>query len=328
MSSYLVTGGAQRGRAIWYDEFHHYKEAILARVDMTTGHVEVLLRYESPPHLAPADKPSIVFKCASLQGDRLILTTQTEVLVHSWPGMKRVAHLSHPSLNDVHHALAVGEEIWVVSTGLDIITRFAMGGEVVGFLPTVEEAPFTRFDQNKDYRLVPSTKPHLSHPNFIFERDGEIWVTRCNLRDAACLKDLSRVIGGFPERIHDGNPQGENLYFTTVNGHVIQVDGKSLAITKDYDLSTITGSDAPLGWCRGLALDGQRAVVGFSRIRGTKLHDNLRWLKNKGKPKTFQPTRIAEFDLEGGALLREVNLEGIGMAAVFSVLEIPTTGAM
>ena len=44
-----------------------------------------------------------------------------------------------------------------------------MGG---GQVPTWE-----RFDPEVDYRQVPTTKPHETHPNFVFIVEEDVWVT-------------------------------------------------------------------------------------------------------------------------------------------------------
>ena len=82
---------------------------------------------------------------------------------------------------------------------------------------------------------------------------------------------------------------------------------------------------APLGWCRGLHIEDHLAYVGFSRIRTTKIHKNLSWIKHGFRlPEAHQnrETRVAAYDLEKRAFIAEWDIEPIGINALFSVLPL------
>ena len=117
---------------------------------------------------------------------------------------------------------------------------------------------------------------------------------------------------------------GSRLVFTSVDGHVISFDTET-GEKRDLDLNRLLepGDDRPLGWCRGLLTDedARRAWVGFSRIRQTKLRKNLSWIRNGFRERL--PTRIALYDLERPARLREIDLEPAGINAVFSIHGAP-----
>lgn len=69
-------------------------------------------------------------------------------------------------------------------------------------------------------------------------------------------------------------------------------------------------------------LDERYAVVGFSRLRPTKLRENLRWIKHRFGARATPgnlPARIVLFDLEREAIEWEFNIENHGMNAVFSI---------
>lgn len=318
----IITGGVQRDGAIWMKEFQHYQLAVLAEVDLRTGAVRRLMEYESPPAVCAPQRPSIVFKCASLKGDRLYLCTQTEVLVLAWPSLQRLAYHSLPSFNDLHHVHPLGDELLVVSTGLDMVIRLDASGAPVAFTSVLGEDPWARFSPATDYRRVASTKPHVAHPNYVFFIDGEPWVSRCEKRDAVRLADPTDHIPVEVERIHDGDVMDGLAWFTTVNGHVVTADPAARRVEQVWNLASLTDTDQPLGWCRGICRDGDLTYVGFSRIRPTKLHDNLRWVKNLGKSRGNLPTRIGVYDLKAGRHVRDIDLEGIGLAAVFSVIGV------
>jgi len=111
---------------------------------------------------------------------------------------------------------------------------------------------------------------------------------------------------------------------TTVDGHVVRANlrsGETLAV---HDLNAYSRTDRALGWCRGLhVLDGERVLVGFSRLRPSKIKENLTWVKFKMGLREVSgqsPTRVACYDLARGALEWEVNLEEHGLNAVFCIV--------
>ena len=324
--SLLITGGKQRGDAVWHKEFRHYEKAMLARLDLATGKVTSVYEHVTPPHLCAEGSPSIVFKSATLTADRLYLSTETEVLILGWPDLKLIYHLTHPSFNDVHHVTPHGEDLYVVSTGLDMVVRFDRNYQAVEFLPVLDEAPWSRFSPQTDWRRVASTKPHKAHPNFLFFLDDEPWVTRCECRDAVKLRDFNQRIHVGVERVHDGNVRQDQVEFTTVDGHVVYADARTHQVTRVVPLAPMVRSDSMLGWCRGLHQEGALTYVGFSRLRPTRLFQNLRWLKHqiteREAPREFLPTRVSAFDLQAGRLVRDYSLEEAEMAAVFSIIGV------
>jgi len=189
-----------------------------------------------------------------------------------------------------------------------------------------DAAVWDRFSPTIDYRKVTTTKPHLSHPNFVFFLDGEPWVTRFQQRDAAPLNGTSNGRAIFElgtEGIHDGHVTADHIYFTAVNGLILRFDLIS-GEKQSFDLNDMRGAfhDRPLGWCRGILPLGEQSWVGFSRIRYTALRHNLDWIRH-GFRNADQyppaPTRIARYDLAKKMLIDEVNLEDVGMNTVFSL---------
>jgi hypothetical protein len=304
-----------------------YSEGVAVMVDMETGDVSTCLRYVSPPEYVPPERASILFKSAHVEGDTLYVPTTTEVLVYELPSFRRVRHQTLPCFNDVHHVRpSSGGNLIVANTGLDMVLEMGADGQVVEEWPSLDEDLWARFSRDVDYRLVPSTQPHASHPNFTFFADGELWVTRCNQYDTRCLsRDLPAIpIADRP--IHDGLMRGGRAHFTVVDGVVVIVDMSTREVIERIDLNELSGHDGPLGWCRGLDfVDDDHVVVGFSRLRPTKWRDNVRWVKDRirvgrGGGKT---TRLAVYDLKRRRLVREVDLEPHGIDAVFSVHVLP-----
>jgi hypothetical protein len=320
-----VVGGEQRGVPHWTREWKLYKKALVAKV--AGGGAEQVLAYETPPQHCADDTPSIVFKAASICGDRAYLCTQTEVLICDFPSFAIRNVISLPCFNDLHHVtVAPDGRLFVAVTGLDAVAELTPDGELLNLVSVTETRVWDRFSKTTDYRKIATTKPHLAHPNFVFFLDGEPWVTRFVQRDAVPLnsngKGLAPLRLGM-EGVHDGHVLDGSVYFTAVNGFVLTCDLASAKMTT-FDLNQVRGpyKDRPLGWCRGILPHGKDVWVGFSRIRYTQLRQNIDWIRRGFRDADRlppAPTRIARYDLANNELLGEIDLEPAGMNTVFSI---------
>ncbi len=326
LGKFYVTGGRQHDGAKGHVDWFCYVEARILAID-DSGAVEPCTTYRTPDEARPDDpRSNVVFKAGSLDGDRLVVCTQTEILVYSLPDFKKLHYVTHPWLNDVHHVVTSNNGNYLVAnTGLDQVLELDMEGAVVNEWSTLpDQDTWKRFDRGIDYRKVITTKPHFSHPNYVAEHEGELWVSRFSQKDLFCLSDPRRRIEVEIEATHDGNILGDRIYMTTVNGHVVIGDLRENRIHKIYNLNSMTQTDKTMGWCRSLhILDADRVLVGFSRIRPSKIRENLRWVNYKiGRRKDggCLPTRVACYHLAEGRLEWEINLEAHGLNAVFSIL--------
>jgi hypothetical protein len=322
-----IVGGEQRGVPHWTKEWRLYKKALIAKLE--GGQLHRVLEYETPPEHRPDELSAILFKSASIAGDRAYLCTQTEVLVCDLPSFAIRKIISLPCFNDVHHvAVAPDGRIFVAVTGLDAVAELAPDGSLLRLVSVLGGSIWDRFSQTTDYRKVATTKPHRSHPNFVFFLDGVPWVTRFQQRDAVPLYADSTHRSAFElgaEGVHDGHVTGDHIYFTAVNGLVLRFDLNS-GEKRVFDLNCMRNGDdkRPLGWCRGILPAGAEAWIGFSRIRYTALRQNLDWIRYGFRDADRYPpapTRIARYDLDEGRLIAEVDLEPVGMNTVFSVLQ-------
>jgi hypothetical protein len=325
-----VVGGEQKPSLHQQpDEWRKFKAAVVVKVE--DGRIERVLEYTSPPEHCPDEEPSFVFKAATFDGDTAWLCTQTEVLECALPSFAIRRVISLPCFNDLHH-VAPGPDgtLFVAVTGLDAVAEVTQGGELARLTSVLGGSPWDRFSPDVDYRKVPTTKPHRSHPNYVFFQAGRPWVTRFEQRDAVPLNDPGDPGDpdgprgdAFPvghEGVHDGCVHRGRLSFTTVDGHLVTFDLAS-GERREIDLNTLLepDDDRPLGWCRGLLpLDGQ-AWVGFTRLRPTLLDRNLRWIRQGFHRGHRLPTRITLYDLERPARLCDVDLESVGLNAVFSI---------
>ena len=124
----------------------------------------------------------------------------------------------------------------------------------------------------------------------------DVWATRFEQRDAICLTSPGRRIPIGIERVHDGIMHEGRVYFTTVDGHVVIADPSRCVVQEVIDLNEMNKADVQLGWCRSVAVDGDRIWVGFSRIRPTKFRENVGFVL-RGFKRDFG-THVACYDLK------------------------------
>ena len=321
MSQIYVVGGHVRQNVFRkLEEWQSCDLGLIVCLDTKKKQSRACVEYVSPPEVCPEDTPAILFKSGYVDGKTLYACTSTEVLIYELPSFRRTAYVSLPCFNDVHHVCPTGSGTLAVAvTGLDLVVEVTLNGEVVREWGVLEEDPWSRFSREIDYRKMPTTKPHRSHPNHVFQLGGELWVTRFVQRDAICLTKPGNRIDVAIERPHDGYLFGDSIYFTTVNGHVVLADQKTLKVKKAFDLNQMhPDSTQVLGWCRGLLpLDERFVWVGFTRVRPTKLVENLAWIKT-GTTR-HKTSHLGLYDLERGKCVDEIPLEPHGIGVVFSL---------
>ena len=328
VTGFYIVGGEQRSHRPLHagnKEWYKYRKALILEVNPEKREVKTCVDYVSPSHTCADEEPAILFKSGTLVGNALYACTQTEVIVYRVPDFEQIHYVSLPHFNDLHHVRPTpAGNLLVVNTGLDMVMEITLEGEVLREWNVLGEEPWDRFSREVDYRKVPSTKPHLAHPNFSFYIGDEAWVTRFEQRDAICLTDPRKRIEIGLERPHDGVPHGERVYFTTVNGHVVIANHRTRQVEEIIDLNELTPENAVLGWCRGIAFDGDKAWIGFSRLRPTKWRGNVSWVTRGFKD--VLPTRIACYDLARKECLTNIELEEYGLSAVFGIY--PHSGAV
>jgi len=244
------------------------------------------------------------------------------------PDFTQVGYISLPCFNDVHHVTPSQDgNLLVVSTGLDMVVKVNHQGKVLSEWSVTGESLWMRFSRDIDYRKVETTKPHQSHPNFVFELDGEAWATRFHQRDAISLNGSGRRIELAGECPHDGLVCGERILFTAVDGKVMIVNRHTLQIEQSVNLRPIQdrGQQVLPAWCRGLLpVDERKMWVGFTRIRKTLFRENVRWVKSLLQEGTIvKPTHVALFDIVQKQCLKEIDLEPYGMNTVFAIFPAP-----
>lgn len=323
-----VVGGHQVPRASKQPEWKRYDQAVIIRANPRSSTATTCVTYVSRPEVRPPnDEGSILFKAASQIPGFLLACTSTEVLLYSTPDFEPISYLSHSAFNDLHHAMINDAgRLVVVNTGLDMVMELDWDGKCIAEHNVNGELPWSRFDPLVDYRRVRSTKPHKSHPNFVFFLDDQMWVTRAEQGDAVCVSDRTAdPISISTEVTHDGVVFEGEIYFTTVNGHVVVCDAGSRTVSRRFDLNEFSDRrGGPLGWCRGiLPISRDVVVVGFSRLRWTRFKEKLGWARKQIVQTATEPTRrpahIAAYDLAAGIELWDLDVEQFGLDAVFSI---------
>ena len=328
MARLYVLGGRQRKLgmkvASYQDEWYLYDAALILEVDTETLDVKMRVQYQTPPEAKPGEQDAGNFHSGALIGNTLYTCTNTEVLIYKVPEFERLGYISLPSFNDLHHVIPSSDgNLLVVSTGLDMVVKVTPKGETIAEWCVLDETPWTRFSRDIDYRRVITTRPHSSHPNYVFEFDDEVWVTRFQQCDAISLNGSRKRIAIEVEKPHDGVLFGERIFFTGVDGKLVIVNRNTLEVEQIVDLRKIQDADREVlpAWCRGLLpVDVDKIWIGFTRIRQTLLRENVRWVKTVLKEGTVvKPTQIALFDIAEKKCLQQIDLEPFGMHTVFGI---------
>jgi hypothetical protein len=325
MPGLYVVGGQQReprpllATPSWYE----YHKGLVLEIDLDTQKACTRLEYVSPPEVRAEGEPPILFKCASLEDNRLYLCTHSEILVYDVPSFERLAYISLPCFNDLHHVRPTPEgNLVVANTGLDSVIELTLDGRVLREWAVLGGDPWDRFSREVDYRKIPSTKPHAAHPNHVFFVNGDLWVSRFEQKDAISLTGPERKIDIGVERIHDGVVHAGMIYFSSVKGDVIIANASTLKIEEVIDLTQFHPEGTLLGWCRGLMVDANNNVwVGFSHIRPTKFRENIGWIAHRFRRGV--PTHVGCYDLAARRQVRQVELESHGLDEMFSVFMVP-----
>jgi ligand-binding sensor domain-containing protein len=240
---------------------------------------------------------------------RLLATTERELLWLSEEG-RVLSRRSHPSFNDVHHAIEHDGAVWVASTGADAVVE--LRGDEVTVHALAEQLP------EGDLRGR-NLKPHRVHPNHLFVWRDQMWVTCLHQGHARSLH-TAEILPVDEERIHDGVVHDGWVWFTTVDGRVVGTDGQQRT---EIDLNELDGGGEPLGWCRGLAFDDDGTLwVGMTRLRATRWRHHLAWLRGRLRGRvevSRRPTRLLRIDHTTPSVLEEIHLEGMGVHAVFGL---------
>lgn len=318
---YVIGGrqGTLRPLRAGNGNWNGYDEGVILRIHLPTEEWKECVSYVSPPEVYLPENSAITFQAGAIKDKLLYVCTQTEVLIYELPDFKQVGYLSLPFFNDLHHVRPTpADRLLVANAGLEMVMEINLDGEVCNTWNVLGEEPW-QLSSETDFRKV-STKPHRSHPNYLFYIDLEPWATRFHQGDAICLTQPDKRIEISKERIHDGVVHDGKIYFTSVNGWIYIANASTLTIEQTINLNDMHPDGTLLGWCRSLFVDGDKLWVGFSRIRPTKWRENVSWLVRGLKH--VHPTHIACYDLVKRECVIDVDLEPMGLNAVYSIFPV------
>lgn len=314
----LVFGGRSRANLERWPAWNAFEAGILLRI--RGGSVVDCLEYNGSG-LEESVGVSTCFKASSVIGDAALTCTNTEVLKIDLNTFSIIEHWSHQYFNDLHHVAVIQDRIYVVSTGIDSVLAFDSKMNLVDRFALGSDQIIKRFGESADFRLIPSTKPHEVHPNFVGAWKGSIWCTAL-IGGRVCQLEGNETFRVADAPIHDGIPAFGRVWFTSVKGLIIRLDPEvgSLDVV---DLNAITKSTGLLGWCRGIApISVNRAIAGFTKLRGTVHRENVSWLDMsvmKIKNAMRLATHLSCYDLSRKQEEWRIYLSNYGMDAVFSV---------
>ncbi len=319
-SEILVFGGRNHPNPHQRPAWDRYDLCVLLKLRASDG--GVIDRLEYPGWALDREVGvSRTFRAATIVGDLAYTCTGTEVVKIDLRTFKIAETSTHRYFNDLHQVNLIDGRLYVAATGVDSVLEFDDKFELVRRIPVGTDAVLARFGPDSDYRRIPYTKPHEAHPNFVERWDGEMWVTNWEAGRVQSLTSTRRYYVA-DHRIHDGIPAFGRIWFTSVNGAVVKMQPDTGSI-ETFELAAMTPTDRALGWCRGIAPVGENEVyVGFSKLRETKLRENLKWLGNKILKQGFalsEPTHIARYDLARRTRVWHADLDVHGMNAVFSI---------
>ncbi|MCP4268278.1 MAG: hypothetical protein GY777_22340 [Candidatus Brocadiaceae bacterium] len=329
MSKLLITGGILRSNGYKLGEGKYYDEAVLYRLDTKTSDIEKCLSITEGNENFPDENPNLEFTVGTYEPNTLWLTTDTEIRRYDYPSLKLKDTYSHPCFQNIHSVAIRDQQLYVTSTGLDMVVVLNKStGAIDEIINTEGKSSWHRFNESTDYRKIHSTKPHDCHPNYVFWIDDVPWVTRCTQGDAVCLSDVSKRINVSGDdrsiSIHDGIVMGDEVLFTTVDGCVVIADVNSYNIKETIELYDLPGYGGIRGWCRGLFQKDNLIYIGFSRLRKTKSTGKLAWLAefaNRGAPS--KQASILVFDFDKRKIVRDYALPEDGIDAIYTILPEP-----
>lgn len=277
----LLSGGCLRPNGYALGEGKYYQSARLVKLDVESGEFSLMMSKQEGGEHYPAEHPNLQFTCGHIQGDTLWISTDTEVHQYQLPNFSLIKVISHSCFHNIHSVARYDNQLVITSTGLDnVVVCDPHSGEIIRIINTQGKDPWHRFSPDIDYRLLHSTRPHDSHPNFVFQLEDNLWVTRCTQEDAVNLSDVSDRIDidlGNDKGVHDGHWYKGKLIFTQVDGVLLICDPQQRKMVEMFDPFE-NHSNRPLGWCRGLCIIGDDFYIGYSKLRKTSVTARLKFL--------------------------------------------------
>lgn len=325
----LVTGGVLRPNGFDLGEGKYYGCAKLLSLDLDTGAFQTLLSVDQGNDNFPDVDPNLEFTAGAVDGQTLWLTTDTEVRHYRYKPLELISTYSYPFFHNIHSVVPRGDQLYVTSTGLDLVAVLSKSdGSLIKLINTEGKPTWHRFSPDTDYRKVHSTRPHDCHPNHVFWIGEEAWVTRCTQEDAVCLSDLSKRIdisgSRRPISVHDGIVNDGKIYFTCVDGAIVVAEPSTYAVIDVIVLNELKGFGGVRGWCRGLYLNGDICYVAFSRLRKTKRLERVAWVSRLIGRGFIESSSVLAVNLRTMEVISDFRVPDGMIDAIYSLLPEPS----
>lgn len=234
-------------------------------------------------------------------GTRLYVARWSDILVVEPRGgfppdrFEVVDVITHPLFNDLHDIRADGEDLLVVSTGVETILLLnKQGNELATWhVGNGKQSQSNRRCREDAYNKFSSTKPHVYHTNMAVRHQGVIYATLCNSGEIVRLgANRPEIVVNGLKMPHDGEfiNGGHNFVATsaeTSEFHFFDVVGNSISERTRMQLPCNRDGK---GWLRGLLqIDSDRFLLGMS------VHKQSR---------RFHQARLFEVDITKKRILR------------------------
>ncbi|MDP2528136.1 MAG: hypothetical protein Q8W51_00165 [Candidatus Palauibacterales bacterium] len=324
----LLTGGTQAPLAGLRPHRRQFRRAVLAGLRHPGAEARpVAARGRREAGMVGRSQP-VLLRSATVTERGTLLTCLPDTALELDPATGRVLRsLTHPWFSDVHHARpAPSDGVYVVATGLDLVLEMEWSGRVRREWPMGSPSTWERFDRGRDFRRAPPPRPHHVHPNHVLPFRDELWVTCFHPCALVCVEGRRRgaIVPLATCGVHDGHVEGSTAWCTAVEGRIVAVDLERLEVRAEHDLLAFGGVEAKVGWFRGVQPLGDGTfLVGVSRLRRTRLHENLVWLRHRewDRPR-YRHSVLLHVRPETRTVLREIDLRPAGLDAVYSVVSV------
>lgn len=325
---FFITGAGQTGRydrktlrqMVAEDRLEEvYAKAVLLEIDFASK--QILRRFEIDRENMEFQVEGYAtnFTVPAVRNGRALIPSHATVYEMDLRTFSVLSRISSPMFNDLHHVSYHGERLLAVSTGLERVVEFKRDASISSIYPVLPDLP--PIDPAADYRTH-HTKPHLSHPNYVFSVGEELWVTRAKQFDCVPLHDLAHPVPLSDVMVHDGILFDGLYYFTSVRGQVLVLDLERRLIVQEWNLIQKRWH-LLTGWCRGIHVTEDFCYVAFSVFRRTRQLENIQWLKAKltGTNPPL-PTRIEKIDRKTGVVVDQFTFEPEELTAIFWIGEV------
>ncbi|MBW1802136.1 MAG: hypothetical protein JRJ85_15575 [Deltaproteobacteria bacterium] len=320
--NFIVTGGKRKDKSFSMNNLADSFEAGIYEIDfgekrITRQHVE-----STPDDRIYTKSYSLSFRGGVIFNETLFTCTHSEIIEFDTGNFSVKKRISNRLFNDLHHVNIINDRMMFASTGIDRVGEFVSSDEIKLYPVLNDLDPIS---DEEDYRVI-STKPHVSHPNYVFKVGQELWATRFNQKDAVSLNNFGKKIDISAGKPHDGLIRDGRLYFTTVNGMIVVFDLLNLNKIATLNLSSLFPDYSP-GWCRGLEIIGEFAYVGFSALRWTLSLENIGFLAKNfislgKKLRKNLPARIVKYNMMTQRIVDEYCFDQNEIGLIFSIIRL------